>query len=78
MKLKGYSRRVDVGVRRDRLLVSTLRIIRDIKSYEVGSFGARKSLVKRMVRNQRLIKRYSDEIYEQYSGKEHIEVYSEI
>lgn len=78
MKLEGYSRRVKIGVRRDRLLIATLALIRDIKNNDVNRYKDRKSLVKRMARNQRFIKRYGDEIFNIYSVKEHIEVLPKI
>ena len=60
MKLEGFSRRVKVGVRRDRLLVATLDLIRDVKSRATRSYSSRNSLVKRMGNNQLLIKRYRE------------------
>lgn len=68
MKLEGYSKRVKVGIRRDRLLPATLDLIRDIKSSTASE--EKKSLAKKMEKNQRLIKKYSDEIFSQYSSRD--------
>ena len=68
MNLKGYSRRVKVGIRRDRLLPATLDIIRDIKSSTKSA--EKKSLAKRMEKNQRLIRKYSDEIFDQWGSQD--------
>ena len=78
MKLKGFSRRVKVGVRRDRLLPATLDLIRDIKKNDVETYQNRKSLVKIMLKNQRLIKRYGDEIFNLYNSKGYIDILPEI
>lgn len=78
MKLENYSRRVKVGVRRDRLLIKTLDYIRDIRRNSMGSYEGRKAVIKKMERNQRLIKRYGDDIFKFYTSKDHIEVLPKI